>query len=156
MRTKKITTPFCICFFLLNLVLIPKTSGQPSASIEVMVENEDESVFLIKDTIARITSFTGQEISGIVYLQWAVELLKEDGSFIIYYSTNGNDYHPIGTTKATGVPFTGKIGYYFSGKSTNEPITYFKLIYVGNNSKYFTSDGLTVISKTNTFAKTEK
>jgi hypothetical protein len=133
-------------FFLFLIICASFSHAQPSDELKVKVEKHGEELNLIKDTTAHFISFTGREISGNIYLQWSVEKLKEDGTFIIYSSKDGKNYQPVGTEKAIGVPFSNAIGYYFKCKEL-EDRRYIKILYLSNSSKFLSSNQLSLVKE---------
>lgn len=91
------------------------------------------------DTTAEITSFTCKRNDGKTYLQWDIMNLKNNGTFIIYRSTDGENFQSIGTKKGVGVPISKEIAYYFV--DTTAPYqAYYRLVFIANNNSYFSSN----------------
>jgi hypothetical protein len=143
MNLNKIIQLLCIWIILLKINLTEKIVAQTTADIGINIEKNGELIVLEKDILADFISFTGKEISGVIYLQWTVEKLRTDGTFLIYSSVNGSDYQGIGTKSAVGTSLDTALSYYCK-KTANECTNYFKIVYIGADSKYLISEKLAV------------
>jgi uncharacterized protein YjhX (UPF0386 family) len=86
------------------------------------------SIFLGKDSAAKITSLNCKNTNGKTFLEWGVTGLTNNGLFIIYRSNDKKNYRPIGVKKGVGVPIPNEIAYYFIDDSARgKTDCYYKL-----------------------------
>lgn len=99
---------------------------------------------LIKDTVPRISSFTGTYNSGKVYLKWSIANQHEDGIYLVYRSADGVDYENIGSKQGIGVPISKEISYYFSDTDPLAGTSHYRIVHISGSKKFLNSDKINV------------
>lgn len=117
-----------------------KALSQPES---VIVKGKE--TFLMKDRFLKVKSFTSNYVNGTTSLSWIVSDQKCKGTFIIYRSTDGENFEIIGLEESVLVSKKTDNEYFFND---NEPITsgqfYYKIFYLGVNNCCYTSNVITV------------
>jgi len=107
----------------------------------------DIEVEVIKDTVALIKSFTGKHVQGKTYLNWNVANQHVNGTYVIYRSSDGENYEAIGLMDGIGVPVSQPIAYYFTDESYCSGTVSYKVIHFGINNSFLVSDKVSVTSR---------
>ncbi len=132
-------------FFLLFLSVSSYSQAHFTFSNSLPFSISDTTVILMKDTVAKIVSFTAKKNGNKIYFKWSITNLKDNGVFVIYRSMDGKDFQNIGTKKGIGVPISNEIAYYFSYETTTGE-AYYKIDFISNKSKYLCSEILNIDS----------
>ncbi len=125
------------------IILFTISVFQIKAQITVTTFNGKDSSNYSKDTIAKISLFTGKYINGNVYLNWVITDQHTDGIYIIYYSLDGKKFTMAGTKKGIGVAISKDIGYYLTLSTPfyfSNKIIYYQLLHLGINKSFIVSD----------------
>lgn len=77
---------------------------------KITISHEDNDVEFSEDTVAQLKLFTGICREGKIYLHWDIANQHSDGVYIIYNSTDGENYSLAGQKKGIGVPISLEIG----------------------------------------------
>ena len=113
------------------------TSAQ---ALSVQVEGEQ----FVNDTNATITSFSGKQNSGKIYLKWTVVNQHSDGLYLVYRSTDGVNFENIGNKPGVGVPISKEMTYYFMDNTPVLGTAYYKIVHMGNNKTFLSNDKIAV------------
>ena len=111
----------------------------------VHVSEKGNSALYAKDTVAEIKSFSAIYNSGRMYLKWIVANQHSDGIYILFRSSDGEQYETIGCKKGIGVPIASDIAYYFTDKSPCDKTAYYKLLHIGDAPNYILSTAISVM-----------
>lgn len=97
-----------------------------------------------KDTVAKLTLFTGRYEQGKTNLHWNVACQQADGLYIIYSSRDGKDYDVVGYKRGIDVPISIPIAYCFQDEHPLEGTSYYKVIHFSMNKTYLISEKIAV------------
>lgn len=129
-------------------------SGNVIAQAEESIFINGKDIFLHKNTAARLKSFLVRNAEDKTYLAWVTENLNYDGTFIIYRSTDRENYTIIGVQQTVRTQNVNDIVYSFID---NDPIpaatAHYKIMHLGKDNSFFTSDIITVKTQPLNFAK---
>ena len=131
-----------ICLLLVALVTVHTANGQ-TLSVGI------NGVEMAKDTVAKLTSFSGKYQKGKTYLKWTAANQHVDGLYLIYRSADGVNYENIGNKQGIGVQISKEIAYYFIDKDPVFGTAHYKIVHVGNNSTCMHSEKIPVQTPTN-------
>src|ERR1035441_5831085 len=103
---------------LLGTLFVFAFAGNAIAQISESIKKGVMEKNMRADTAVHLTSFTARIISENAYLKWTVTSLKQDGIFLVYFSSDGITFSVIGDKTAIGVPVKNDIAYYFNCKAS--------------------------------------
>jgi len=117
-----------------------------SANLFAQRENENKYSFSSSnaDCDVVIKSFTGQFVSGKVYLKWNVVSNIADGYYIIQKSKDGASYKIIGVKENFISPNNLQLLFCFQDENPNQVFPYYKISYVSNDGKEKTSNEMMI------------
>ena len=116
----------------------------------------NDSLALSKDTLSKITLFTGTCQEGKTYLHWKIVNQKADGYYVVYRSSDKQNYQPIGKKKGIGVPGSLEIVYYLIDQNLCGGVVYYKLLHVSNDKTFFLTESIAVNTGTGNYLTTAK
>jgi hypothetical protein len=137
------------------LLFSPTAHGQTEESIYI----KGEEIYLHKDTSSYLKSFIGSRVEGKVYLMWVIVNQKNEGSFVIQRSRDGENYEIIGITQSNMNTSNTNTGYYFIDPTPyNNHICYYRIVRYGAANDYLVSNIVKVkpeakLYSVNTFSK---
>jgi hypothetical protein len=99
---------------------------------------------LLNDSTAKLTAFSAKYNTGKVYLKWTVMNQREDGLYLVYRSADGINFENIGSKPGIGVPISKEIAYYFTDNAPVSGSVQYKIIHIGHNKMYLSSDNVFV------------
>lgn len=137
---KNIFTLLCAALTLLVL-----TATLHAQKINVSYKSND--VEFSKDTVARLTLFTGKYCEEKIYLHWNIANQHADGVYIIFRSSDNEHFEVAGNKQGIGVPISNDIAYYFTDECPCEGTVYYKLLHVSKDKSFIMSETTTVVAE---------
>lgn len=98
----------------------------------------------VKDTVARLTLFTGRSLEGKVYLHWNVADQHADGIYLVYRSMDGENFTMVGQKSGIGTPHCMDIAYYFTDEFNSTETAYYKIMHISRQQTYMISEEIAV------------
>lgn len=136
---KTILKTLALCAF------IALGSSSAHAQLDEIIFINSGEAYLKKDMRAQPKSFLSVHAEGSIYLTWVVSNLKNDGTFLICRSSDGEYYEIIGIRQSAGTRKKMDIAYFFIDENPVIPgIMYYKIIHFGTDNLYFTSNILKI------------
>lgn len=138
---------------IIPLLYSPIAGAQTGESVFV----NGKEVFMHRNENTSINSFLATQIDGQTYLVWVVENFNSEGSFLVYRSADGEHYEIIGIVNTQQSSAPKKTGYYFiDNKPLSLATSYYKVMHLATDNSFFTSDKITVRSRTLNFVNSNQ
>src|ERR1051325_5723104 len=129
----------------LTAFLLAAVIQQIKAQADEIIYVNGQEVFPVMDTNLHVKSFEAKKINDNIKLSWVVSNLKVNGTFVIYRSSDGENYEIIGVEDSYGSTNVADAEYLFSDKHPLENGTaYYKIVHFGRNNSCFTSQKIEV------------
>lgn len=141
--TKKVVSKTTIITLMIGALSL--FNGCAIAQTEEGIFANGQEIFLHKNAEAGLRSFLARNVGGKTYLAWVTENFNNEGSFLIYRSSDGENYEIIGVQQTYKMPRTGELGYFFIDQA---PITsstvFYKVLHLGTDNSFFKSPCVSV------------
>ncbi len=111
------------------------------AQLDESILVNGQEVFLHKDSSLVFRSLLVRNTQGTTYLTWGVENLKCDGSFIIYRSSDGQNFEIIDVLRSVRpVNNTLMVYSYEDNKPREYGQAFYKIMHLGTDNSFFISE----------------
>src|ERR1041385_7062621 len=99
---------------------------ETNAQYDESIYTNGEEVYVKKDSAVKFNSFFARSVESKIYLSWKVSDLKYDGMFMIYRSSDGENYEIIGVEQSSAANGRPDAGYSFIDKDpVSAPVCYY-------------------------------
>lgn len=130
-----------LCIILTTWMFWSLNANTVHAQLDESILINGKEVFLHKDNLMNIRSLLIRQVEDKVYLSWVAENQKCDGTFIVYRSSDGQNFEIIGVQQAVKTPDNNAVGYGFiDNVSVPYGQVYYKIMHLGTDNSFYVSN----------------